>query len=192
MMPTVELADPPRPGDLLVSSVVLNDGVFDQTVVLLLDYDDSGALGVVLNRVASIDLAEVLPQWQDLVCDPAVLFEGGPVSPNGAICLASLRSEHSDPPGWRRVYADIGLLHLDTPVELVEGALRHLRIFAGYAGWGPHQLDGELVRGMWHVVTSQYDDVFGEDPEEMWRRVLHRQGGDLALFATWTDRPEVN
>lgn len=188
----MELADPPVPGDLLVSSVVLSDGVFDQTVVLLLDFDESGALGVVLNRFANLELSDVLPQWQDLVCDPAVLFEGGPVSPNGAVCLASLAEGVPEPPGWRRVYDDIGLLHLDTPTELADGAYRDLRIFAGYAGWSPKQLEGELLRGMWHVLASEYEDVFGPDPDDLWRRVLHRQGGDLALFSTWTDEPDAN
>ena len=167
-------------------------GYFKQTVIYLLDADESGALGVVLNRLAPADLDEVLPQWRDLVSPPQVLFAGGPVSPNGAVCVARLLNPHDDPPGWRRVRGDIGLLHLDTPVEIAEGAYSDLRIFAGYAGWEAGQLEGELLQGSWHRFPSTEADVFGSDQNDLWRRVLRRQGGETAWFATWTTDPDLN
>ena len=188
----MELTRPPAPGDLLVASVLLRDGVFDQTVVLLLDHDDSGTLGVVLNKKALIDVADVLPQWVPLLSVPYALHSGGPVSPNGAICLASLPDGTPEPPGWRRLFVNIGLLHLDTPTELVEGAFLDLRVFAGYSGWEPRQLDRELEQGAWHLVSADYEDVFGADPWSLWRRVLHRQGGETGFFATWTAEPGLN
>lgn len=182
----------PRPGDLLVSSVLLTDGVFDRSVVLVLDADDDGALGVILNELAELSLAAVLPDWVDKVCMPQVLFHGGPVSPNGAICLAAVHEPAEEPPGWRRVFGNVGLLHLDTPVEIVAGAYDTLRIFAGYAGWAPSQLEEELAEGMWHIVPAQVEDVFDPAPEGLWRQVLRRQGGDLACFSTWPEDPEAN
>jgi putative transcriptional regulator len=182
----------PAPGTLLVAGVELSDGVFDSAVVLVLDHDDSGSLGVVLNRESEINLGGALPAWADLVSEPRVLFDGGPVSKEGAICLASPLRPEEEPPGWRRLFDDIGLLHLDTPVEIAEGAYRDLRIFAGYAGWGPGQLAGELMRDMWIVVKAGYADVFDRDPDSLWRRVLRRQGGELALLATWSETPELN
>lgn len=182
----------PEPGSLLIAGVGLSDGVFDQTVVLILDVDASGALGVVLNREAEYDLNAALPGWGPLVSQPRVLFDGGPVSREGAICLASPQRPDEEPPGWRRLFDGVGLLHLDTPIELAEGAYRDLRIFAGYAGWGPGQLQNELGHDMWHVVKASYRDVFDPDPESLWRRVLRRQGGELALLATWTLTPELN
>ena len=80
----------PRAGDLLVASVLLADGVFNQTVVLLLDLDEDGALGVILNEISQLPLDSVLPEWVNAVSEPHLLFHGGPVSPNGAICLASI------------------------------------------------------------------------------------------------------
>ena len=151
----VSVADP-EPGDLLVASALLTDGVFDQTVVLVLDSDEDGALGVILNEISQTTLESVLPDWVSVVSEPRLLFHGGPVSPNGAICLASVAEPGEEPPGWRPVFDRIGLLHLDTPIELVTGgAYADLRIFAGYAGWSPGQLAGEVAQQMWHVVQGR-------------------------------------
>lgn len=180
-----------KAGDLLVSHVVLRDGIFDFSVVLILDADESGTLGVVLNRHSQLDLGAVLPGWIDVVSPPGVLFDGGPVSPNGAICLASLAGAE-EPPGWRRIFGSVGLLHLDTPVELVAGAFEALRIFAGYAGWAPGQLQSELERDAWIVVPAQRDDIFGIEQGDLWKRVLRRQGLAVGIFSTWTDRPDWN
>lgn len=180
------------PGVLLIAAPGLSDGIFDQAVVLVLDSDDSGSLGVVLNREADIDLKAALPVWAPLVSEPQVLFEGGPVSREGAICLASPRRSDEEPPGWRSLFDAVGLLHLDTPVEIADGAYQDLRIFAGYAGWAAGQLESELEQGWWHVAPATYTDVFDPAPDTLWRRVLRRQGGDLALLATWTTTPERN
>lgn len=181
-----------RSGDLLVASVGITDGVFDGSVVLILDADESGTVGVVLNRVSPIDLSTALPEWADLATAPYRAFDGGPVSPEGAICLAEPFPLDDDPPGWRPVFARVGLLSLDTPPEIARGSYRKLRVFAGYAGWGQGQLEEELGFGMWHVVPAQSADVFDDDPSTLWRRVLRRQGGELALFSTWTSSPELN
>ncbi len=180
------------PGVLLVASTELGDGVFDQSVVLVLDSDESGSLGVVINRESTIDLRSALPVWASLVSEPQVLFEGGPVSQNGAVCLAKLANPTEDPPGWRRIHDDLGLLHLDTPTEIARGAYADLRIFAGYAGWEAGQLEGELLRGDWHRVRRLDEDVFCLSTEGLWRRVLRRQGFDLALMSTWSEDPEAN
>lgn len=182
----------PRAGDLLVASVLLADGVFNQSVVLTLDCDADGALGVILNELASTPLDAVLPEWVGAVSEPRLLFHGGPVSPNGAICLASVAQTGEEPPGWRRLFDNIGLLHLDTPIEIVAGAYQDLRIFAGYAGWSPGQLQAELDEGMWHLIRSRYDDVFSPIPLDLWREVLRRQPGELAFFSTWLEDPELN
>ncbi len=182
----------PVPGDLLVASVLLADGVFNQTVVLVLDADADGALGVILNEVSQTPLDAVLPDWVGTVSEPRLLFHGGPVSPNGAICLASVATSGEEPPGWRPLFDTVGLLHLDTPIEIVSGAYRDLRIFAGYAGWAAGQLTDELAEGMWHVVRADYDDVFGRRPTGLWRTVLRRQSTALAWFSTWVEDPDLN
>lgn len=187
------MAEPdPHPGDLLVASIALADGVFNSTVVLVLDADADGALGVILNEIAQTPLDAVLPDWVAAVSEPRLLFHGGPVSPNGAICLASVREPGEEPPGWRRLFDDTGLLHLDTPIEIVTGAYADLRIFAGYSGWASGQLEGEIADGMWHVVPAVHGDVFGRRPLDLWRGVLRRQHSPLALFSTWLEDADLN
>jgi putative transcriptional regulator len=174
-------------GDLLVASVTVSDGVFDSSVILLLDADESGTVGVVLNRISPIDLSSVLPTWSDEVSTPQVLFDGGPVSQQGAVCLAELHDPSAEPLGWRRVIGTLGLLNLEVPPQESSQAFANLRVFAGYAGWDAGQLEDELEFGMWHLVPSTPEDPFDPVPETLWRRVLRRQGGDLALFSTWPD-----
>ena len=186
------IPESPRPGDLLVASVGTGDDYFSQSVVLLLDADGGGALGVTLNRTSTTPMEDVLPGWVDLASPPQVLFSGGPISPNGAVCLARLTNPHEDPPGWRRVFEDVGLLHLDTPVELAQGAYSDLRIFAGYCGWDAGQLEGELLRGDWYVTRAREDEVFGADQTGLWRRILRRQPGVLSFLSTWLGDPEQN
>ena len=175
-----------------MASIMLADGVFNQSVVLILDSDQDGALGVILNEISQTPLDAVLPEWVVTVSEPRLLFHGGPVSPNGAICLASVVADDEEPPGWRPLFSSVGLLHLDTPIEIVSGAYRDLRIFAGYAGWATGQLQAEIAEGMWYLAPADYSDVFSDHPLELWRTVLRRQKGELAFFSTWVENPELN
>ena len=181
-----------RAGMLLVATPALLDPNFIDTVVLLLDVDDQGALGVVLNRPSGIPVASVLGGWGDVVAEPEVLFRGGPVSTEAALAVATLRAEDDVPVGFRAVEGRLGLVDLDTPVELLEGSLDDLRIFAGYAGWGATQLVDEIEEGSWYVVPAQLPDVFRADPRDLWRDVLRRQPGELAWHSTRPVDPELN
>lgn len=181
-----------RAGMLLVATPALVDPNFADTVVLLLDVDDHGALGVVLNRPSGVPVSDVLADWGDVVAEPEVLFRGGPVSTEGALAVATLRAEDDVPVGFRAVEGRLGLLDLDTPVELLEGSLEGVRIFAGYAGWGAEQLVGEIEEGSWYVVPAQLPDVFRLDPTDLWRDVLRRQPGEMAWHSTRPVDPELN
>ncbi len=181
-----------EPGLLLIASPIISDGVFDHSVCVILDADESGTLGVVLNRIGELSLQTALPGWEPLASFPARLYDGGPVSPEGAVCLASPARAGEEPPGWRPLFGEVGLLHLGTPLEIATGAYRDVRIFAGYSGWAPGQLEDELEKGMWHPVAARYGDVFDSEPTTLWRRVLRREGGELGLLSAWTATPELN
>ncbi|MFJ7997233.1 YqgE/AlgH family protein [Streptomyces sp. NPDC096310] len=178
-------------GRLLVATPSLADPNFERAVVLLLDHDDEGSLGVVLNRPTPVGVGDILEPWGELAGEPGVVFQGGPVSLDSALGLAVIPGDEG-PLGWRRVYGAIGLVDLETPPELLARALGSLRIFAGYAGWGPGQLEGELREGAWYVVESEPGDVSSPRPESLWRAVLRRQRGELAMVATYPDDPSLN
>ncbi len=181
-----------RAGMLLVATPALLDPNFAETVVLLLDVDENGALGVVLNRPSAVPVAEVLVGWADTVAEPEVLFHGGPVSTEGALAVALLRTPDDVPVGFREFSGQLGLIDLETPTELVEGSLSGLRIFAGYAGWGAEQLEDEIAEGSWYVVPAETPDVFRDDPACLWRDVLRRQPGELAWHSTRPLDPDLN
>jgi putative transcriptional regulator len=178
-------------GRLLVATPVLGDPNFARAVVLVLDHDQDGTLGVVINRPTPVPVADVLPPWSDYTVAPGVVFQGGPVALDSALALARVPGD-GEPLGWRRVAGAIGLVDLDAPPEVLAADLAALRIFAGYAGWGPGQLQAELDEGAWFVVPAEAGDAFTGEPERLWRAVLRRQGGDLAFVATFPDDPSMN
>jgi putative transcriptional regulator len=185
----------PSAGSLLVAAPTLVDPNFARTIVLLLDTSESGALGVVLNRPTLLDVGDVLESWADLVVDPGVLFQGGPVETDSALAVARVAAglaADDEPVGWRRVLGPTGLVDLDAPVEIVAAALSAVRIFAGYAGWGAGQLEAEIEEGSWFVVPAEPQDPFLDDPERLWSTVLRRQGGGLAMMATMPAEPGLN
>ncbi|SCE44109.1 putative transcriptional regulator [Streptomyces sp. DfronAA-171] len=127
-------------GRLLVATPALADANFARAVVLVLDHDAEGTLGVVLNRPTPVGVDDILEGWGPLAGAPGVVFQGGPVSLDSALGVAVVPGEpgaRTSPLGWRRVYGAIGLVDLETPPELLAAALGALRIFAGYAGWAP-------------------------------------------------------
>lgn len=182
-------------GRLLVASPELGDPNFARTVVLLVDHDESGALGVVLNRPSTTDVGEILPDWHLYATPPQVVFQGGPVGRDSALALAARvggHGEHDEPLGFRHVSADIGLVDLDSPAEAIAGSIRSMRVFAGYAGWGSDQLEAEIEQGAWYVVDAEPRDLASDDPERLWTDVLRRQPGSLAVVATFPDDPSLN
>jgi len=180
-------------GQLLVATPVLRDPNFARSVVLILDHDADGALGVVVNRPTELPVTSVLAPLNELVCQPDVLFQGGPVATDSALGLAEVPDGVEDEPvGWRRLHGRLGLVDLDTPPELLAGGLRGLRVFAGYSGWSPGQLEIEVKDGGWYVVDAEPGDAFSLEPDGLWRRVLRRQRDELALVATFPDDPAMN
>ena len=181
-------------GRLLVATPKLEDPNFARSVVLLLDHDDDGALGVIISRPTTVPVADVLPGWSELVTGPDVLFSGGPVATDSALGVAVLDGSDEDdtPLGWRPLYPGAGLVDLDAPPELLAGMLTGMRVFAGYAGWGPGQLENEIAEGAWYVVPAETGDLLDPDAVGLWRRVLRRQPGELAFVATCPLDPTQN
>jgi putative transcriptional regulator len=188
---------------LLVANPRLADPNFVRRTVLVLDHGDHGALGVVLDHPGGVPVDEVLPQWHALATPPAELFTGGPVARNAVIGLARLRAGTAVdgepgstlPAGWTLLIDDaqpVGTLDLAAGPAPVADPVIGLRLFSGYAGWGPGQLEGEIDEGSWFVVPAEARDPVSADPEGLWRRVLRRQGGSLAVMSGYPLDPGAN
>lgn len=170
---------PTTKGRLLVAAPPLGDPNFDRSVVFMLEHNESGALGVVINRVSdSIDVE--FENWNPLLASPAVVFEGGPVERQALIALGRLDD------------GTIDAVELDRDPVLLDPRPLAVRIFHGYAGWGAQQLDGELEAGVWIVATADADDVFTSSPEDLWTDVMSRQPGRVGWMASAPSDLSVN
>ncbi len=177
-------------GKLLVASPKLDDPNFARTVVYVGMHDAKGAFGLVLNRVLAIDVSDHLEGWERAVSAPAVLFKGGPVEPSAVLGLATPLDEPG--PGWSEMAGGAGLIDMSLPAAETAPLLGHLRMFLGYSGWGAGQLDAEIRDEGWFVVALELSDLFSEEPERLWHRVLRRQPGKLAMFAYFPEDPTRN
>jgi putative transcriptional regulator len=174
-------------GRLLVATPDLRDPNFSRTVVLVMEHNDEGALGVVLNRPIDMAVSEVLPAWEGHTSAPACLFVGGPVAPTAVIALG-----RGDGPVFAPLFDGLGTLDLDLDPAQYAPTMADIRVFVGYSGWGPGQLEHELTAGGWLVLDLVAEDPFSADPSQLWRDVLRRQPGRVAMFASAPEDPSTN
>ena len=187
-----EVARTSLKGRLLVATPGLVDANFFRTVVLIVEHNDEGAAGVVLNRPSETPLCEgPLDEWGELAADPPLVFVGGPVSPGAAVCLAR-PAPNVRPEGFEPVVGGLGVLDLGNDPSTARGRLDRLRIFSGYAGWETGQLEDEIAEGAWYVLDADPEDALSAQPGGLWRFVLKRQGGKLALVANFPADPNMN
>lgn len=218
---------PPAKGRFLVAAPALEDPNFHRAVVFLLAADRDGALGVVLNRPSDTGIDEVVPHWSFHASSPPVLFVGGPVQPNAAICVGQVSggtastgsrdwsleapeegsegaktaggegvapsggvpepvpedADDSDEGGYSPLVGDLGTVDLNRGPDDIDVSFAGLRVFTGYSGWGPGQLEDEIEAGAWFVIEGKEADVLSPEPEKLWEELLRRQGGWLAVLA---------
>ena len=182
-------------GRLAVATPLLTEESFARSVVLLLQSDDEdGALGLVLNRPTGTDVGEVLEPWHGLACDPPVVFTGGPVQPNAAICLGRSRLGAPAVAAYSELENAplLGTVDLDASPDDLAGAVSEVRVFAGYAGWSAGQLEAEVDEGAWWILDALPSDPFTDRPDLLWRQVLRRQGPPLAFAAIYPEDPSHN
>lgn len=175
-------------GQLLVASPTLVDPNFARSVVFMMEHDEQGAVGIVLNRPTEADVLDHLPGWFSSTVNPRVVFIGGPVGEGGGIGLA--RGTGGEPlAGWPET---LGVRAVDLETEPGDRDLLDVRIFVGYSGWAPGQLEAELGTGSWFVVDADPEDAFTDDPSSLWSSVLERAGGRHAWIATYPVDPRLN
>jgi putative transcriptional regulator len=178
-------------GKLLLAGPNLLDPNFFRSVVLVLDHDDQGAFGLVVNRRSEIPLIDVLERWAPYARPDSYVYLGGPVAPEAGFALA--RASSPDVTGVSSLRGGWAVVDLEADPTIVGPELSRLRIFSGYAGWAPGQLDAELdAQGGWIVVDALADDPFCDDADDLWSAVLRRQRGPLARLANYPLEPRLN
>lgn len=176
-------------GQLLIAGPALLDPNFWRTVVLVVEHNEEGALGLVLNRPSETTIGEAVEELDELIGAEELLFIGGPVQPSAVIVLAQFED-----PGDAALTAfdDVGVLGTGAAPEELSVGVRQARAFVGHAGWGPGQLDAELERDDWIVEEARLDDAFSDEPRGLWSSVLIRKGGSYALVARMPADPSSN
>jgi putative transcriptional regulator len=176
-------------GQLLIAGPTLGDPNFWRTVVLIVEHNEEGALGLVLNRPSETTVGEAVPQLSDLVDPGEDVLVGGPVQQSGVIVLA----EFEDPEAAALIaFEDVGVLGTGSDLMEMAPGVRTARAFAGHAGWGPGQLEDELERGDWILEPARHSDAFTTEPTDLWPAVLTRKGGSYALIARMPADPSLN
>jgi len=167
----------PAKGRFLVASRSLSDPNFAQTVVLLLVYEERGAMGVIINRPSHIPLASALPEFEELRRRKDPVFFGGPVGLDAALMLVRLATRPEDA---QAIVKDVYLSGSRAVLRQAVGGAgkrNRLRVYAGHAGWGAGQLDQEIGRGDWIVVDADPASIFELAPDDVWPRLIEHVSG---------------
>lgn len=173
-------------GYFLISVKRMKDENFFRTVVLLLEHSKSGAMGVVINRPLDVTINEALSKHFDLAPSEELIYSGGPVEDSALLILHNSTDHDQEHP------AVLPGVFVGTSPDIFDRVVAashepdpdfHFRLFAGYAGWGPQQLEEELSRGDWFTLPARAEYIFRQDPYEIWEDVLeefHQQHKPLS------------
>lgn len=173
----------PAAGRFLVSSAKLNDPNFRRTVVLLLAADaDQGTMGIIINRRSKLPLARLFPDTKGPGnSEPKdYAFAGGPLEFSSAQALVRMKSSSG------QLEHVVGDVYVTTDKGLMEKSIStgtdpsKFRVYMGYAGWAPNQLEAEIEVGAWSVVRASPADIFDEDPDSLWLRLNRKAESEIA------------
>jgi putative transcriptional regulator len=169
----------PAAGQLLVAARGLADPNFERSVVLLVEHGAEGSLGLVINRPTGVPLSRLFPEERALQRQDGILYAGGPVAAGRFLLLlrAPRRPEEARP-----VFADVYLGWAPAILRDSRG-VSEFRLYSGYAGWAPGQLESEIARGDWRLLPAETPLVFGEHPERVWEELTRRLDTPVAISA---------
>lgn len=169
-----ELVNEIQAGTFLVAARTMPDPRFRETVILLLEHDENGTLGLVVNRITGVTLGEALPDWADLDDRKHFLFLGGPVQMT-ALSYLLADSDGHEGSLWA-LGGVVGGVDADALRELLKQDMpvQRLRVYLGYAGWGPGQLASELDRDDWHLFRADPQLVFDPAPDTLWPQFMQQ------------------
>jgi putative transcriptional regulator len=172
-------------GRFLIAGRRLMDPNFRETVVLLIRYGKTGAMGLVINRPIQVKLSAVIPDIKELKGSKETLHLGGPVQPNKMLLLMK---SAKPPPESMLIFGDV---YLSSSREELRSMIKSnnteekFRIYAGYAGWAPGQLESECDNGDWHILEANTSVLFDRKSSEIWPALIHRFTVDWVHLKTY-------
>jgi putative transcriptional regulator len=177
-------------GHLLLDSGQLRGSFFQRTVVLICQHDAEGAFGLVLNRATGSQAGDMVVADLPDALKASPLFVGGPVQPSA---LSFLHTDAFIPEA--NVLPNLNLGHsLDSLIEIGDSfsTTQKIKMFAGYAGWSPGQLEDEIKRDAWLTHPASLDLVFDTEPEQLWQKILRQKGGKYRLLSQMPEDLSLN
>lgn len=179
----------PSKGNLLVSAPFLDD-IFKRSVILLAEHDDEGSVGFILNKPSEFKLHEIIEDFPEF---NAKVFLGGPVQQNTLNFIHKANDileggyEIADGIYWNGNYELLKLLIKSGNIEPDD-----FKFFIGYSGWNPDQLQREIQLKSWYVTNSTKENLFYQEPDKLWNRILKSMGNEYSVISTFPDDPSVN
>jgi len=165
-------------GKMIVATPIIATPPFSRAVVLILEHDKTGAIGLILNATTGLPVADHLPELAERVSAPATVFLGGPVTSEVAVVLArSSTAVFVQSSG----IADVGVID---PFDLPSNVAA-MRVYAGYSGWESDQLEHEINEGAWWVIEPAPSDLFTSNTEDLWERTVRRAPGMIPFHQTY-------
>jgi len=180
----------PAPGKLLISEPFLYDPSFSRSVVFLVEHNEEGSVGFILNKPIELGVSEALDDFPDF---DGELYFGGPVSPNNLFYIHTLGDQVEgsklvmDGIYWGGDFDRIKFLIASNQLDKDQ-----ILFFAGYSGWSPDQLDNELEEKSWIVTDGRYEHLFERDPAKLWTSVLKGMGINFAIMSSFPEYPSMN
>lgn len=179
-------------GKLLIATPLIGDPNFGRTVLFVIEHNDEGSLAVVVNRASETSVAETLPSWDQKLAEPAVMFDGGPVGESSIVALAISEATNEDALESVAGLPSVHTVDLDSDAVITQTLVTTMRLFSGYAGWAPGQVEGEIAAGAWFVAEATTGDIFSPIPHQVRESVLRRQRNPSRYFTHYPDDPRWN
>ncbi|MBI5213216.1 MAG: YqgE/AlgH family protein [Nitrospirae bacterium] len=160
-------------GKFLVAGTNIKDPRFAETVIFLVDYGPQGAMGLIVNRLTDIRLSKMFPDISGLQKVADVIYIGGPVEITRLFMLIRTSGKPEDAhPIFDNIYISTSSALLERAANAPDAGER-FRIYSGYAGWAPGQLEREIARGDWHIMRGDAEIIFNNAPLEIWETIMN-------------------
>ncbi len=180
----------PQKGSLLISEPTLKDSYFNRSVVLIVEHNNDGTVGFILNKQIDVDLNGLVSDFEEI---EASVFFGGPVNKDNLFFIHSFGKEIEGAlPITKKLFWGGDFTMLKDILRKDKSNIDKVRFFIGYSGWDPGQLQMELDQNSWVVKSMVEDNILTISPKNLWKDTLRKMGNEVALLSFFPENPQLN